>query len=213
MSESDITFYLASASPRRHELLKQIGITPIIRVADIDETPQPNETAGQMVQRLALAKAQAVAKKLHAELSPLEQNNRWVLGADTTGIILNPETQQGELLLKPVSKEDAFQMWKLMANRTHQVLTAIALVNVMDTGTYHKALSISEVEFGNISTDEMEKYWASGEPQDKAGAYAIQGYAACWVKKFSGSYSGIVGLPLYETKQFLNKIRSTASCL
>jgi len=198
--------YLASASPRRRELLQQIGISPLVRVADVDETPQQNENAEQMVQRLALAKAQAVSKQLQNELSHSDQNNHWVLGADTTGIVLNPETQQNEILLKPTSKQDAFRMWKLMANRTHQVLTAIVIVNVMDTATYHEAMSVSDVEFGDISTDEMEQYWASGNPQDKAGAYAIQGYAACWVKKFSGSYSGIVGLPLYEMKMLLDHI-------
>jgi septum formation protein len=85
------------------------------------------------------------------------------------------------------------------------VLTAIALVNVRDTQHCFQALSVSEVEFGFISDADMERYWQSGEPQDKAGAYAIQGYAACWVKNFSGSYSGIVGLPLYETKILLQQ--------
>ena len=205
---SGLKLILASASPRRRELLQQIGITPVIRVADVDETPQANESAQQMVQRLALAKALAVAKLLQAELSVAEQNQTWVLGADTTGIVLNPITKQNEILLKPTSKQDAFRMWQLMANRTHQVLTAVALVSVADIARHHEALSISEVEFGDISADEMEKYWASGEPQDKAGAYAIQGYAACWVKKFCGSYSGVVGLPLYETSQLLQFARA-----
>lgn len=174
-------------------------------MADIDESPFAHESAQQMVQRLALAKAIAVAIKLHSELPPTDQNNSWVLGADTTGIIDHPAISRTEILLKPVSKQDAFRMWSLMANRTHQVITAIALVNVADTKIRFEALSASDVEFGNISEDEMEQYWASGEPQDKAGAYAIQGYAACWVKKISGSYSGIVGLPLYETKKLLHK--------
>jgi septum formation protein len=195
--------YLASASPRRLELLRQINIEPCIRVADIDETPLVQESAQQMAQRLALAKAIAVAKKLQSELPLAEQTNSWVLGADTTGIVNDPATSKIELLLKPESKQDAFRMWSLMADHTHQVMTAIALVNVAKTEKYFQALSVSDVEFGHISEQEMEKYWASGEPQDKAGAYAIQGYAACWVKKLSGSYSGIVGLPLYETKQLL----------
>lgn len=197
------TLYLASASPRRLELLQQIGIKPIVRVADLDETPHSNESAQQMAERLALAKATAVAKLLQGELSFAQQGLSWVLGADTTGIVFNPATRQNEMLLKPTSRQDAFRMWQLMAQRTHQVLTAVALVNIADHNTHHQALSVSDVEFGPISTEEMEKYWASGEPQDKAGAYAIQGYAACWVKKFSGSYSGIVGLPLYETQQLL----------
>jgi len=202
------TLYLASVSPRRRELLQQIGVAPIIRIADIDETPHIHESAAQMVQRLALAKAQAVAGQLQQELSAVEQAHAWVLGADTTGIVWNPATGQNELLLKPASKADAFRMWRLMANHTHQVLTAIALVNVANTAQHHETLSVSDVEFGDVSADEMETYWASGEPQDKAGAYAIQGYAACWVKKCSGSYSGVVGLPLYETKQLLEKIKS-----
>lgn len=191
--------YLASASPRRLELLRQIDIEPRIRIADIDETPLANESAQQMAQRLALSKAIAVAKQLQNELEHADQNNSWVLGADTTGVVDN------EILLKPSSKSDALRMWQLMANRTHQVMTAIALVNVASIEKTFQALSVSSVEFGSISAEEMEKYWQSGEPQDKAGAYAIQGYAACWVKHFSGSYSGIVGLPLYETKQLLEQ--------
>jgi septum formation protein len=197
--------YLASASPRRLELLRQTHIEPCIRVADIDETPRVQESAQAMVQRLALAKAIAVAKKLQTELSGPDQKNSWVLGADTTGSIDNTVTLKKEILLKPTSKSDAFRMWNLMANRTHQVITAIALTNVATTAKYFQALSISDVTFGDISAEEMEKYWESGEPRDKAGAYAIQGYAACWVKRFSGSYSGIVGLPLFETKQLLEK--------
>jgi septum formation protein len=197
--------YLASASPRRLGLLRLIGLAPHIRVAAIDETPRTNETAQQMVERLALAKACAVAMALQQELSLAEQKNSWVLGADTTGIVMNPSTHKTEFLLKPVSRGDAFRMWQRMANHTHEVLTAVALVNVAQPEKYFRALSTSDVEFGAIADDEMERYWNSGEPQDKAGAYAIQGYAACWVKKFSGSYSGIVGLPLYETKILLEK--------
>jgi septum formation protein len=202
---SNNVLYLASASPRRLELLRQINIEPRIQVANIDETPLAQESAEQMAQRLALAKALAVAKQLQKELSADEQQRSWVLGADTTGIIQNPATSKTEILLKPESKQDAFRMWCLMMNRTHQVITTIALVNVANIKNNFQALSISDVAFGDISEQEMESYWASGEPQDKAGAYAIQGYAACWVKKFSGSYSGIVGLPLYETKQLLQQ--------
>lgn len=191
--------YLASASPRRLELLRQIHIEPRIHVADIDETPFADESAQSMAQRLALTKAAAVGKKLQITLSPFEQSQSWVLGADTTGIIGD------EILLKPESKQDAFRMWGLMANRAHQVITAIALVNVTSIEKCFQATSISDVEFGAITEEEMELYWASGEPRDKAGAYAIQGYAACWVKRFNGSYSGIVGLPLYETKQLLRQ--------
>jgi septum formation protein len=191
------TLYLASASPRRLELLRQIHIEPRVLVADTDETPLTGESAQEMVQRLALAKTIAVAKQLQKMLSIDECNTSWVLGADTTGIIDN------EILLKPASKQDAIRMWQLMANRVHQVITAIALVNVADATQHHEALSVSDVEFGEIPDEEMERYWASGEPCDKAGAYAIQGYAACWVKSFRGSYSGVVGLPLYETTMLL----------
>jgi len=197
--------YLASASSRRLELLRQIHIEPRICVADVDETPLAHEEAQQMVQRLAFTKATAVAKKLQNELPLAEQKISWVLGADTTGIVDNPATLKKEILLKPESKRDAFRMWQLMANRTHQVMTAIALVNVVNVESIFQAHSVSDVEFGSITENEMEKYWFGREPQDKAGAYAIQGYAACWVKHFSGSYSGIVGLPLYETKQLLKQ--------
>lgn len=191
--------YLASASPRRLELLRQIHIEPRRQAADIDETPLPTENAQAMAQRLALAKAVAVAKQLQLNLPTDEQDKSWVLGADTTGIIGE------EILLKPESKLDAMRMWHLMANHTHQVITAIALVNVASIEKNFQAISISDVEFGDIPDEEMEGYWESGEPCDKAGAYAIQGYAACWVKRFSGSYSGIVGLPLYETKKLLQQ--------
>lgn len=191
--------YLASASPRRLELLRQIHIEPIIQVADIDETPLPEESAVSMAQRLALAKAAAVAKQLRQNLPAPEQSNCWVLGADTTGII------DSEILLKPESRLDALRMWHLMASRTHQVITAIALVQVTAPAKIFQAISVSDVTFGAIPTEEMEYYWQSGEPCDKAGAYAIQGYAAGWVKHFSGSYSGIVGLPLYETKMLLKQ--------
>ena len=96
-------------------------------------------------------------------------------------------------------------MWQLMSGRVHQVITAISLVNVTSPEETLEAYSTSEVEFDAISTDEMEYYWQSGEPRDKAGAYAIQGYAACWVKHLSGSYSGVMGLPLCETRMLLKR--------
>jgi septum formation protein len=180
-------------------LLRQIYIEPRLRAADIDETPLAGESAQQMTQRLALAKAMKVAKQLRATLSTSEQDKSWVLGADTTGVL------GSEMLLKPESKQDAFRMWHLMANHTHQVITAIALINVSSLEKKFQATSVSDVAFGDISAEEMEYYWASDEPRDKAGAYAIQGYGACWVKRFNGSYSGIVGLPLYETRQLLTQ--------
>lgn len=193
------SLYLASASPRRRELLRQIGIEAQVCHAAIDETPLPGECVQGMAERLALAKAMAVAGQLQTELAQECRYNSWVLGADTAGIIGN------EMLLKPLSKLDAFRMWRLMSHGTHQVITAIALVNVANPDIRYQASSLSDVTFGEISETEMEHYWNSGEPQDKAGAYAIQGYAACWVKKFTGSYSGIVGLPLYEFRELLHR--------
>lgn len=166
-----------------------MGLSPIVVPADIDETPRAGEQPDALVKRLALAKAQHIARQLVAG---------WVLGADTIVVIDN------HILGKPTSQEDALRMLLLLSGRTHQVMTAVALVNVGDSNHYTEALSISEVEFGEISQQEIIEYWISGEPQDKAGAYAVQGRAACWIKRINGSYSGVMGLPLYETGQLLH---------
>jgi len=178
---------LASASPRRGELLEQIGIQYKIHSVDIDETPQQGESAKALVQRLALEKAQAAYEQL--------QTNLPVLGADTLGLLEN------EILVKPRDFEHARAMLKKMSDSTHEIMTAVAIVH---QGRVKTALNINKVSFRPISNAEIKRYWESGEPQDKAGAYAIQGKGAVFVKHIEGSYSGVMGLPLYETGQLLS---------
>ncbi len=178
---------LASASPRRKHLLQQLGVDATVCTANIDESPLDGELAADYVKRLASCKAEAVAS-----LYP----NAMVLGADTIIAL------EGNLLGKPLSKEHAFEMWKAMFNKWHEVLTAVALCS---EGSCRVVLNANKVWFSEMSEEDMQSYWDTGEPSDKAGAYAIQGYAARWIKEIRGSYSGIMGLPLYETAELLNE--------
>ena len=177
---------LASASPRRRELLEQIGLHYVVQVADIDESPLPHETATALVKRLALEKAQAVWN--------LSDKRLPVLGADTLGLLAD------ELLVKPKDFADAQRMLRQMSNQWHDIYTAVALV---DQHRQQVLLNHSRVKLRNIADDEILAYWQSGEPQDKAGAYAIQGRAAIFVERLEGSYSAVMGLPLFETAQLL----------
>lgn len=178
---------LASASPRRLQLLGQIGLQPQVVAADIDESRQDGENDGDYVKRLAGAKARAVAS---------DYPHAVVIGADT--II----SLDGHLIGKPRDKADAFSIWRSLGGRTHQVLTAVAVVHRQQLTV---RLSRNNVSFVEISEPAMLHYWQSGEPQDKAGAYAIQGLAAQWISRIEGSYSGIMGLPLHETAGLLKK--------
>jgi septum formation protein len=178
---------LASASPRRRELLAQIGVRHRVLALDLDERRRPGEPLEAFVQRLALDKALA---GWHA-LPAVEQGP--VLGADTLVVL------DGEPLGKPVDREDALNMLARLSGRTHEVLTAVALV----TPEPRVCLQRSRVTFRAIETAERLAYWASGEPADKAGAYAIQGLGAIFVRQLEGSYSGVMGLPLFETAELL----------
>lgn len=180
--------FLASASPRRRELLTQIGVPFTLLSVSIDETPGEGEAADEYVQRLAREKAQA-------GVSRLGQPAACVLGADTTVVL------DGRILGKPVDKADALAMLQALSGREHQVLTAVALA---DESRCAVRLVASQVRFRPISGEEAERYWASGEPRDKAGGYAIQGLGAIFVSHLEGSYSGVVGLPLCETAQLLS---------
>lgn len=177
---------LASASPRRRELLDQIGIRYRVEVADIDERESAGETAEALVQRLAVEKAAAIWQRSDRRLP--------VLGADTLGRLDN------QLLVKPENYADAEAMLLKMAGREHEILSAVAL---QTTAGVTVKLSRSYVQFRDISVAEIAAYWSSGEPCDKAGAYAIQGYGATFVEQMRGSYSGIMGLPLFETAALL----------
>lgn len=182
------TLYLASASPRRRELLTQIGVAFVTRVQPIDETPQPAEAPAAYVERLALAKAQAVLATLDGRHAAV------VLGSDTAVVL------DGRILGKPVDREDGLATLAALAGREHQVLTAVALVSA--TRAEARVVS-STVRFKPLTQAQIEAYWATGEPCDKAGSYGIQGLAAVFVSQMQGSYSAVVGLPLCETAELL----------
>jgi len=180
--------YLASQSPRRRELLEQIGIYPKVVTADIDECPHPNEAPAEYVIRLALEKAGAV----HAMLN--EDEMLPVLAADTSVVVEN------KILGKPQNSDDALAMMQQLSGRTHKVLTGVALV---DGKKISSRLSVNNVTFRPVNKEEAQAYWESGEPQDKAGGYAIQGLGAMFISRLEGSYSGVMGLPLFETADLL----------
>jgi septum formation protein len=181
------SLFLASKSPRRRELLEQIGIRFAVLDIDLDETRLPGEDPETYVGRLALNKARA-GHALVASRSHLP-----VLAADTAVVI-------GERILgKPRDRFDAAAMMRLLSGRTHKVLSAIAIVGDDE----RQDISISEVRFRTVSAQEAAAYWESGEPSDKAGGYALQGLGALFVANLQGSYSGVMGLPLFETARLL----------
>ena len=186
--------FLASASPRRSALLTQLGVRHQVRPVDIDEQILLGETPSQYVRRLAIAKAEMLWSRLDdTERLP-------VLGSDTSVALGN------DILGKPQDQADGLQMLQRLSARTHQVYTAVALRHASGC---ESRLSVSDVTFRALSGREMAGYWRTGEPADKAGGYAIQGLAALFVERIAGSYSGIVGLPLYETGELLHMIGYT----
>jgi septum formation protein len=181
------TIYLASQSPRRRELLDQIGVRYEVVTAAVDERIQPRELPQNYVCRVALEKARAGWLALPPE------RRRPVLGADTTVVI-------GKRMLgKPTDRAQSLAMLRQLSGRTHRVLTAVALVG----GPEAVRICRSDVTFRTLTIAECEAYWDSGEPLDKAGGYAIQGRAAQFIRRIEGSYSGVMGLPLFETAQLL----------
>jgi septum formation protein len=176
---------LASASPRRRELLAQAGFSFEVHPAHIPEDPNPGEDPIAYVTRLAREKAQAVFGKLSA--NPETSAALAVLGADTT------VTLDNEILGKPSDTADAARMLRLLSGRTHRVITGIALVTAATTEV---AAEVTAVTFLNLSDLEIANYIATGEPMDKAGAYAIQGRAARWIPRIMGDYFNVVGLPI-----------------
>jgi septum formation protein len=182
--------YLASASPRRAELLRQIGVAFAVRPAAVAEDPRPGETPEDYVLRLAKAKARAVAGKLR------DHERAPVLAADTA-VVLGTE-----ILGKPADPDEARAMLERLSGRSHRVLTAVAL----DLGAEVESLcSDSEVRFRATTAAERVAYCSTREPLDKAGGYGIQGHAAVFVESLQGSYSGVVGLPLFETAALLTR--------
>ena len=185
------TLYLASGSPRRQELLTQLGVSFVQLVPGIEEQRRPQEGAEHYVSRLAREKAQA-----GVALAPLDLP---VLGADTI-VVLN-----GEVLEKPRDAAHAAEMLSRLSGQAHQVMTAVALADKQQT---LDCLVVTEVTFRPLSAQDIAAYVASGEPLDKAGAYGIQGLGGCFVRKINGSYHAVVGLPLVETYELLNDFNS-----
>lgn len=190
--------YLASASPRRRELLLQLGLAHLLLPQDVDESLRAGEAPAAYVRRLAHAKALAALR------DPACSGKLPVLAADTTVVC------DGRILNKPESLEHAIGMLSLLSGREHEVLTAVA---VAQGDRLHEALSVSSVRFRTIGREEMLAYWHSGEPCDKAGAYAVQGLGAMFIARIEGSYSGVMGLPLYETMQLLANFGITGTAL
>lgn len=204
-------FILASASPRREQLLRQLGLEPLCMPVDVDETPQPGETPRGLVERLARLKAMRCLQQLAQahELVPPDRSVV-VLGADTV-IDLD-----GEVLGKPVGRTEALAMLKRLADREHSVLTGVCVLRAVDgaacgSADRHEACVDTRVRFGPVSDEQAQSYWETGEPAGKAGGYAIQGIGAQFVAFLSGSYSNVVGLPLYETNRLLQQVGLSAN--
>jgi septum formation protein len=204
MGIGDNRIYLASRSPRRRDLLKQIGVPfellllreDLRRGVDVDETPLPDESAGVYVLRIARAKAEMAVRQIAYRNLPQKP----VLAADTTVVF------DGEVVGKPDDAEHAARMLRALSGREHQVLTAVAVALREQIETQ---ISVSSVWFRELSDAEIRRYCSGAEPLDKAGAYGIQGRAGAFVTRISGSYSGIMGLPLAETTELLQKFNVT----
>jgi len=198
MSVRDKSIYLASRSPRRRELLKQIGVPfellllreDLRRGADVDETPLPDESPGVYVLRMAGAKVNAALRQIAVRGLPQKP----VLAADTTVVF------DDRIIGKPLNAGDATRILRALSGREHQVLTAVALAL---REQIEAQISVSSVWFHELTDADIRRYVATGEPLDKAGAYAIQGRAGAFVTRIAGSYSGIMGLPLAETAELL----------
>ena len=193
---------LASASPRRRDLLAQAGLTFTVDSADVPEIPEPGEDAATFVLRLAEAKAQAVWAKRNPVAANAAGDPLIVLGADTCVLC------QGEILGKPRDQADARRMLELLSGRTHQVLTGLAAITATES---FADVEITQVTFNVIEEPELIRYLRSGEPLDKAGAYGIQGYAARWVPRIEGDYFNIVGLPIARTVALISEACHSAA--
>lgn len=181
---------LASSSPRRRELLQQIGLEFEVNSFEIDESPYLHEAPADYVVRLAIEKARAAIGQLPADTI--------VIAADTTVTI------DGQILGKPVSQADAFAMWQRLSGRDHFVMTGVAVAK--NQTVLHRRVT-TEVHFAHLTPANMLAYWQTGEPIGKAGGYAIQGKGAAFIPKIHGSYSNVVGLPIFETMDLLREIQ------
>lgn len=219
---SDLPIILASSSPRRHELLRHLVDVFTVLPVNVDESKQVNESPVQYIQRMVNAKAQASVACLNADdgydsfanlpspIIPKNTDSLLILTADTIGVL-----PDGSVLLKPIDYNDAKAMWQSMSNTVHQVWTSVQATLVKKTMIKKSAnkradnyriiwqdslLEQTSVYFIQLNHADMQAYWQTGEPMDKAGAYAIQGRGAAWVRRIEGSYTNVVGLPLAQTK-------------
>ncbi len=195
---SNPLIYLASASPRRSALLDQIGVAHRVAPVVVDESVANDEVPEKYVSRLAALKAETLWRRLPAA------QRLPVLGSDTSVVVDNV------ILGKPADENDCVRMLQLLSGRTHQVHTAVALRSAAGSDM---RLNISEVTFRELTMTEMRAYWRSGEPADKAGGYAVQGRAAVFIRRIAGSYSAIMGLPLYETAELLAGLPQTTTTI
>lgn len=186
---AEFDIYLASASPRRRELLSQIGVRFKLLMVNVPEVPAADEKPQDFVERVALEKARAGKQLLSSE------DAHPVLGADTAVVVEN------RILGKPANRQEALSMLSSLSGRSHLVISAVAIVAKHEMAQ----VNISKVTFRKLTVPEIEAYWDSGECHDKAGAYAIQGRAAMFIQELQGSYSGVMGLPLYETAGLLQQ--------
>lgn len=181
---------LASSSPRRQELLKQLGLEFESYAPEIDESVQYNETVEAYVERLACEKANTILQQFPQSI---------IIAADTSVSV------DGKIIGKPESKQHAFDIWSTLSGRSHDVFSGIC---VAAPNAIHSCVVKTSVEFQTLSMADMELYWATGEPLGKAGAYAIQGIAAQFIPRIDGSYTNVVGLPLFETIQLLKRVKA-----
>lgn len=190
---------LASTSPRRIELLKCAGVEFTTLSVAIDETWRVGELPEDYILRMVQSKATKASTLVDSAM---------VLTADTIGVL------DGEVLTKPKDKADAFQMWDKLSNNRHQIWTAVCISDVQNSQIIRQQTIkvVTKVTFVQLTDHQKERYWASGEPVDKAGAYAIQGGAMAWVKSIEGSYTNVVGLPLAQTLELLDVFKSPQSC-
>jgi septum formation protein len=189
-----MTLILASASPRRRELLRAAGIAFEVEATDIPEVPEPGEAPRAFAERLALQKATAGWAQWAAKASPSGMQREctpWVLGADTIVVV------DGEILGKPRDAEDAARMLGMLSGRTHEVVTGVALYTVTwNVRAYAVQSETTRVTFSELRDEDIALYVSTGEPMDKAGGYGIQGIASRWIPRIEGDYSNVVGLPV-----------------
>ncbi len=227
---------LASGSPRRRELLSRAQLDFTVMSVDIDETPHANESPKDYIERMVATKADAAVQQLNAtsreEDADKDVESRLVLTADTIGVLADGKT----VLVKPTSREQAYEMWQQMSDTAHEVWTAVQVTLIArsahlvpcDNAAAHAAVHApkqpvwqvvsqqqlterTEVTFIPLTAQMMREYWDSGEPQDKAGGYGIQGLGAAWVSRINGSYTNVVGLPLAQTLALINTLSQHSS--